>query len=42
MGRAVIINLTDEQLEKLGELVDIEVKDDSDVEFAIKTILEKL
>lgn len=42
MGRAVIINLTDEQLEKLGELVDIEVKDDSDVEFAIKTILENL
>lgn len=42
MTRAVIINLTDEQLEKLGELVDIEVKDDSDVEFAIKTILENL
>lgn len=37
-----VIELTDEQLEELGELVDIEVKDDSDVEFAIKTLLENL
>ena len=42
MGRAVIINLTDSQLQKLGELADIEIKDDSDVEFAIKILLENL
>lgn len=42
MGRAVIINLTDEQTQKLGELVDIEIEDDSDVEFAIKILLENL
>ncbi len=35
-----VIELTDEQSQKLGELVDIEIQDDSDVEFAIKTLLD--
>ena len=37
-----IIELTDEQLQKLWELADIEIQDDSDVEFAIKTLIENL
>lgn len=37
-----VIELTDEQTQKLGELVDIEIKDDSDVEFAVKILLENL
>ena len=34
-----VIELTDLQLKKLGELVDIEIKDDSDLKFAIEVLL---
>ena len=37
-----VIELTDEQSQKLGELADIEIQDDSDVEFAIKILLDNL
>ena len=37
-----VIELTDEQTQKLGKLVDIEIEGDSDVEFAIKILLENL
>ena len=38
----MIIELTDEELIKLGELADVEIKDRSDAEFAISVILENL
>lgn len=38
----MIINLTGEELKKLGELTDTEIVDDSDVEYAIKIMLENL
>jgi len=38
----MIIELTDEELIKLGELTDVEIKDHSDAEFAISVILENL
>ncbi len=37
-----VIELTEEQAKRLGELFDIEVIDDSDVEFAIKMLVEYL
>lgn len=37
-----VIELTDLQLKKLGELVDIEIKDDDDLKFAIEVLLENL
>lgn len=37
-----VIELTDLQLKKLGELVDIEIKDDSDLKFAIEVLLHNL
>ena len=42
MGRAVIINLTDEEMKKLGELVDMEIEYDEDVEYAVKVLIENL
>lgn len=42
MARAVIINLTDEEMKKLGELVDIEIEYDEDVEYAVKILIENL
>ena len=36
----MIIELTDEELIKLGKLTDVEIKDSSDAEFAISVILE--
>lgn len=37
-----VIELTDEQSRKLGELADIEIEDDSDVEFAVRILIENL
>lgn len=37
-----VIELTDSQLKKLGELVDIKIKDDCDLKFAIEVLLENL
>lgn len=37
-----VIELTDSQLKKLGELLDIEIKDDGDLKFAIEVLLENL
>jgi hypothetical protein len=37
-----VIELTDSQLKKLGELVNIEIKDDGDVKFAIEVLLQNL
>lgn len=42
MGRAVIINLKDEELEKLGKIFDINIDNDNDIEFAIGIIIENL
>lgn len=42
MPRAVIINLTDEEMKKLGELVDMEIEYDEDVEYAVKVLIENL
>lgn len=38
----MIIELTDEELIKLGELTDVDIKDPSDAEFAISVILENV
>lgn len=38
----MIIELTDEELIKLGELADVDIKDPSDAEFAISVILENV
>ena len=42
MGRAVIINLKEEELEKLGDLFDIDIDNDNDIEFAIGIIISNL
>ena len=36
------INLTDEEVKKLGDLTDIEIEDETDVEIAIKILIENL
>ena len=36
----ITINLTNLEIKQLGELVGMELKDDSDVEFAIRILLE--
>lgn len=38
----MIINLTDEEVKKLGDLTDIEIEDENDVEIAIKILIENL
>lgn len=38
--REITIHLTDQEIKKLGELVGMKLKDDNDVEFAIRILLE--
>lgn len=38
-GKEFVIDLTDEQLQKLRELVDFEIEDDIDLEIAIKILI---
>jgi len=37
-----VINLTDQEVEALGQMAGVEIKDNSDMEYCIRVILEAL
>lgn len=38
----IVIELTEEEIKKLGAMVDVEIQDDTDVEYCIRAIIETL
>ncbi len=37
-----VINLTDQEVEALGQMAGVEIRDDADMEYCIRVILEAL
>lgn len=38
----IVIELTEEEINKLGAMVDVEIQDDTDVEYCVKAIIETM
>lgn len=40
--RKIVIELTQDEIKKLGTMVDVDIQDDSDVEYCVRAIIETI